>query len=211
MEPQLTLRGHSAAVTRLIHSPSKGLIYSASLDSSIRIWALPAPGHTTYAPYDETRARGELVGHTDAVWDLSLVRDESALISCGAEGTIKVWDVSGPSGGGSLRLTWGWAGLETPDELQEDSDTPAATAVEAMKTDLKKVAAAFQNAVIKIFDIDTGKELTRLPSDVSYGTTNPQLFMLLDNDQRRNNRWHKSYTGQQNSLASHHEYSRHCA
>lgn len=169
VEPQLTLRGHSAAITRLIHAPSKGLLYSASLDSSIRVWALPAPSHTTYAPYDDTRARGELVGHTDAVWDLALVRDESTLISCGAEGAVKVWDVSGPSGGGSLKLTWGWGGLENPDDLPEETDAPGATSVEAIKVDLKKVAVAYQNAMVKIFDIESGKELSRLQSDVSYG------------------------------------------
>jgi striatin 1/3/4 len=169
VEPQLTLRGHSAAITRLIHAPSKQLLYSASLDSSIRVWALPPPSHTTYAPYDETRARGELVGHTDAVWDLALVRDESTLISCGAEGVVKVWDVSGPSGGGSLRLTWGWNGLEGGEEPMEDMDAPGATSVEAIKSDLKKVAVAYQNAVVKIFDIESGKALSRLQSDMSYG------------------------------------------
>lgn len=171
VEPQLTLRGHAAAITRLIHSPSKQLLYSASLDFSIRIWALPSASHTTYAAYDETRSRGELVGHTDAVWDLALVRDESTLISCGAEGSVKVWDVSGPSGGGSLKLTWGWHGVENPDEMHENPDMPGATAVEAIKTDLKKVAVAYQNAVVKIFDIETGKELSRLESDMSYGVS----------------------------------------
>ena len=169
VEPQLTLRGHSAAITRLIHAPSRQLLYSASLDSSVRVWALPSSSHTTYAPYDETRARGELIGHTDAVWDLALVRDEGTLISCGAEGTVKVWDVSGPSGGGSLRLTWGWNGVETHDDTIEEPDTPGATSVEAIKSDLKKVAVAYQNAVIKIFNIEDGKELSRLESDISYG------------------------------------------
>lgn len=184
IEPQLTLRGHSAAVTRLIHAASKQLLYSASLDSSIRVWALPSQSHTTYAPYDETRARGQLIGHTDAVWDLALVRDESTLISCGAEGAVKVWDVSAPSGGGSLRLTWGWAGLDGPDDQPEEADSPGATAVEAIKTDLKKVAVAYQNAVVKIFDIETGKEVSRLQSDVSYGKhchleSNPKVSHLF--------------------------------
>ena len=173
VEPQLTLRGHSAAITRLVHSPTKRLLYSASMDSSIRVWALPTATHTTYAPYDATRARGELVGHTDAVWDLALVRDESTLISCGAEGTVKVWDVSGPSGGGSLRLSWGYDGLESVtqggDVSGENSDAPGASAVEAIKTDLKKVAVAYQNSVVKIFDIEVGKELLKLLTDVGAG------------------------------------------
>ncbi|KAG1740702.1 hypothetical protein EDD22DRAFT_735065, partial [Suillus occidentalis] len=53
--------------------------------------ALPSPSHTTYAPYNDSSARGELVGHTDAIWDRALVRDENASVSCGAEGSIKVW------------------------------------------------------------------------------------------------------------------------
>ncbi|KAF9557683.1 striatin-3 [Agrocybe pediades] len=171
VEPQLTLRGHSAAITRLIHSPSKQLLYSASLDLSIRVWALPSPSHTTYAPYDETRFRGELVGHADAVWDLALADEENTLISCGAEGSVKVWDVSGASGGGFLKLSWGFNGLETGDDIHDSPDAPGATAVEVIKADLKKVAVAYQNAVVKIFDIDTGKELSRLESDMTYDGT----------------------------------------
>jgi len=208
VEPQLTLRGHSAAITRLIHAPSKGLLYSASLDSSIRVWALPVQAHTTYAPYDETRARGELIGHTDAVWDLALVRDESTLISCGAEGTVKVWDVSGPSGGGSLKLTWGWAGLEHPDDLREDSNDPGATAVEALKADLKKVAVAYQNAVVKIFDIESGKELSRLQSDISYGMRPSLLEMPLNSSFGR---WYTSNSNKSDRLTSNNVTSRDCA
>ena len=152
-----------------MHSPIRQLLYSASLDSSIRVWALPSPSHTTYAPYDELSSRGELVGHTDAVWDLALVRDESTLVSCGAEGTVKVWDVSGP-GAGSLLLSWGYSGLEREStEDEEGKDGPGATAIEAIKTDLKKVAVAYQNAVVKIFDIESGKEVLRLAADMTYG------------------------------------------
>ena len=208
VEPQLTLRGHSAAITRLIHSPSKQLLYSASLDLSIRIWALPSQSHTTYAPYDETRSRGELVGHTDAVWDLALVRDESTLISCGAEGAVKVWDVSGPSGGGSLKLTWGWNGVEHGDEGHENPDTPGATAVEAIKTDLKKVAVAYQNAIVKIFDIETGKELNRLESDMSYGMHVSYFcsYTCLHLYHRRDS----SHANQPDCFSSDHVYSCNC-
>ncbi|KAG6332396.1 hypothetical protein ID866_6690 [Astraeus odoratus] len=179
-EPQLTLRGHSAAITRIVHSPIRHLIYSASLDSSIRVWSLPPPSHTTYAPYDSTSARGELIGHTDAVWDLALVREENTLISCGAEGAVKVWDVGVP-GGGALRLSWGYYGLEREGgEDEEEKEDPGATSVEAIKTDLKKVAVAYQNAVVKIFEIETGKEVSRLPTDATYdGTPTAQVNMIV--------------------------------
>lgn len=167
VEPQLTLRGHSAAITRLIIAPSKQLIYSASLDSTVRVWVLPSSAHTTYAPFDASRLRGELIGHTDAVWDLALVRDECTLVSGGAEGAVKVWDVSDSSGRGSLRLSWTYNGVDYDGE--ESDDLPGVIAVEAIKVDLKKVAVAYQNSTIKIFDIVHGKELAVLHSESGTG------------------------------------------
>ena len=82
-----------------------------------------------------------------------------------------MWDVSGP-GAGSLRLSWGYAGLEREGmdgEDEKEKEGSGATAVEAIKTDLKKVAVAYQNAVVKIFDIETGKEVSRLATDATYG------------------------------------------
>lgn len=212
IEPQLTLRGHSAAITRLVHSPSKQLLYSASMDSSIRVWALPSSSHTTYAPYDATRARGELIGHTDAVWDLALVRDEGTLISCGAEGSVKVWDVSGPSGGGSLRLSWFYDGLDSQSESASDpADVPGCSAVEAIKTDLKKVAVAYQNGVIKIFDIENGKEVSRMQSDANTSTSqancivsHPTMPLLVTGHEDKNIRIYDILTGQcTHSMLSH--------
>ena len=171
VEPQLTLRGHSAPITKLIHVPSKHALISASLDFSIRIWSLPPQSHTTYAPYDGSRAIGELIGHTDAVWDLALVRDDSTLISCGAEGVVKVWEIT--AAGGNLNLSWSYNGLNDDGEeikTEDDpEDTPGATAVEAIKMDLKRVAVAYQNTVVKIFDIETGKEEMKLQPELVTG------------------------------------------
>jgi len=62
----------------------------------------------------------------------------------------------------------------------EDATSAGATAVEALKVDLKKVAVAYQNAVVKIFDIETGKELMRLQSDISYdGTPATQINRIV--------------------------------
>ncbi|THU97385.1 hypothetical protein K435DRAFT_857699 [Dendrothele bispora CBS 962.96] len=43
--------------------------------------------------------------HLDLEFVGNEVGDEGTLISCGAEGAVKVWDVSGPSGGGHSRWT----------------------------------------------------------------------------------------------------------
>jgi striatin 1/3/4 len=85
-------------------------------------------------------------------------------VSVGAEGAVKVWDVAGPSGGGALALSWGYAGLDA-DASTDEETVPGCTAVEAIKTDIKKVAVAFQTSVIKIFDLETGRELSRIISE----------------------------------------------
>lgn len=171
VEPQLTLRGHSAPITRLLYSSARCLLYSASLDSTIRIWRLPVTNHTTYAPFDASLFKCALVGHSNAVWDIALVRDENILISCGADGTVKVWDVGPQSQSCSLRLSWGYKGVTDEETEGQSEDSFGATAIEAIKTDLKKVAVAYRNAVVKIFDIDSGKEISKLESDLSYGSS----------------------------------------
>lgn len=95
------------------------------------------------------------------------MRDECTLISGGAEGAVKVWDVSDSSGRGSLRLSWTYNGVDYDGE--ESDDLPGVTAVEAIKVDLKKVAVAYQNATIKIFDIVHGKELAVLHGESGSG------------------------------------------
>lgn len=145
------------------------MIYSASLDASIRVWVLPPASHTTYAPFDNSRAQGELIGHTAAVWGLALFGDEKLLVSCGAEGLVYVWDVSAQSGLGPLILKWGYNGLDYDDDGLEVVK-PGATVVEGIKSDLKKVAVGYQNGITKIFVVDTGKECLSLGDDSIQGT-----------------------------------------
>ena len=105
------------------------------------------------------------------MWDLALVRDDNTLISCGAEGAVKVWEIAVT--GGNLKLSWSYNGLnDNGEEIKTEgdpADTPGATAVEAIKIDLKRVAVAYQNTVVKIFDIETGKEEMKLQPEIVAG------------------------------------------
>jgi len=105
------------------------------------------------------------------VWDLALVRDDSTLISCGAEGVVKVWEIAAASG--NLILSWSYNGLnDHGEEIKTEDDpenTPGATAVEPIKMDLKRIAVAYQNTVVKIFDIETGKEEMKLQPEIVAG------------------------------------------
>ncbi len=163
IEPQITLRGHSAPITRLVIAGTKNLLFSASLDSTICVWAIPSAEQPVYGPFDASRLHATLVGHTDAVWDLALLRDDTILVSGGADGAVKVWDLSSSSA--QLKLSWGYDGVGGESEAGH-----AVTCVEAIKSELKKVAVAYGNAIIKLFDVDSGVELSIIQGDATYGT-----------------------------------------
>jgi len=182
IEPQITLRGHTQPITALVHSPARRLLFSASIDATIRVWSLPAANRTTYAPFEASTgvARATLVGHTDAIWDIGIVRNETTLVSCGGDGAVKVWDVSSvggdDEGGGHLKLSWGYYGLTDHSDEEKDKNGLGATTLEPVKTDLRKVAVAFRDAIVKLFDIETGHETGKLNSDISYdGTSRTQI------------------------------------
>jgi striatin 1/3/4 len=78
---------------------------------------------------------------------------------------VKVWDVGGV-GPGSLRLSWGYNGVGVdPASTSEETDVLGATVVEAIKTNLKCVAVGYRNATVKIFEVDSGKEVALLQAD----------------------------------------------
>jgi striatin 1/3/4 len=77
-----------------------------------------------------------------------------------------VWNVGGSVQ--SLKLSWGYGGLgekEGQGENEQEENSPGATALEPLKTDLKKVAVGYQNSSVKIYDIDTGVQVGSLQSE----------------------------------------------
>jgi striatin 1/3/4 len=97
----MTYRGHTAPITSILtvtpnpnsSSPSTSQIVSASLDSTIRIWALPSTTQSLYAAYDPTTTLQTLEGHSEAVWDL-VITNNGKLVSASSDGCIKIWTCS---------------------------------------------------------------------------------------------------------------------
>jgi striatin 1/3/4 len=138
------------------------------MDQTVQVWSLPSRERELYAPFDAGMRLARFEGHTDAIWDVALHPLRPVLATASADGTVKVWstdDLSSP-----LKLSWGYFGTDS----EEESRSIVPTSVDVCHSDLRKLAVAWQDSVVKLFDVETGKETMRFKSDETYGV----LFII---------------------------------
>ncbi|RIB27639.1 WD40-repeat-containing domain protein [Gigaspora rosea] len=172
IEPTITYRGHTAAVNSVVVAPEQYKCYSASMDSTIRVWDLPPPKRDTYGPVDSPLNLTTYIGHTDAIWDLRLfpIRNLNTqlLASASADGTVKIWNTEAE--GSPLKSSWGYYGSNG--ELPVNgARPPIPTSIDFVHSDLKKMAVSFQNSIIKLYDIETGQSVVTFNSAETYDNT----------------------------------------
>ncbi|RKP13285.1 WD40-repeat-containing domain protein, partial [Piptocephalis cylindrospora] len=91
-EPLVTYRAHLGAVHSVAISHSKRRCYSAGVDASIFVWAMPSTERDMLASFDPKCVIGHMVGHTDVIWDVQLDERSGLLASASSDGTVKLWD-----------------------------------------------------------------------------------------------------------------------
>lgn len=163
----MTYRGHTSSITSVLISSPQGRIYSASLDSTIKAWSIPSPTRDTYGPFDPSMEVSTFVGHLDGVWALALLGSgedvDSLLASASADGTVKIWSTERPDA--QLKLSWDYGGTEGESGGKRRKVVPTALAAVGGG----RLAVAYDDSVVKVFEVGTGKELLRLQSDETYG------------------------------------------
>ncbi|XP_072545914.1 striatin-3 [Salminus brasiliensis] len=92
VEPIYTFRAHVGPVLSLAVTASGEQCFSGGIDSTIQWWNIPSSNVDPYDTYDPSVLAGSLLGHTDAVWGLAYSGIKNRLLSCSADGTIKLWD-----------------------------------------------------------------------------------------------------------------------
>ncbi|KAN0061128.1 1,2-dihydroxy-3-keto-5-methylthiopentene dioxygenase [Thecaphora frezii] len=193
-DPLVTFRGHSAGVTCLAIAKHQRRIYSGSIDSSVRVWQLPDSSTEAYPPYDKSVELGCLVGHTQPVWDMALLPDksddEAYLATVSADGTVKIWATQKGDNGrapAELRLSWDYYGVDPPSEVERERENlektgglPVPTSIDVCHSDLRLCAVAYTNSVVKLFEVETGKQVRQLKSDQTYdGTLSTQINKIV--------------------------------
>uniref|UniRef100_A0AAY4A4F1 Striatin N-terminal domain-containing protein n=1 Tax=Denticeps clupeoides TaxID=299321 RepID=A0AAY4A4F1_9TELE len=92
VEPIYTFRAHVGAVLSLAVSSSGEQCFSGGIDSTIQWWNIPSSNVDPYDTYDPSTLAGTLLGHTDAVWGLAYSGIKNRLLSCSADGTVRLWN-----------------------------------------------------------------------------------------------------------------------
>lgn len=129
----VSLRGHTSVVTALAISSPKQRVYSASMDSTLRVWQLPkstkkpAPGtdeEEEAVQLDSEEAEGgqqalAVLNTGSEIVALTLLSatagDDAVLASASADGSVKLYEVKAndPSDEPALLRTFDYFGLET--------------------------------------------------------------------------------------------------
>jgi len=159
------------------------------MDASVGIWAIPHPNRETYAPFEKRMNIAKLEGHTDAVWDVCLLPSggpsttsagvqqshiSERIATASSDGTVKIWDVSpsmlnedgsepesGLASNSGLKLSWHARGTGAEeDDGQHKKIIPTCLAL--CQSDMTHLAVGYQDAAVRIFEVETGKLVNTL-------------------------------------------------
>ncbi|KAJ2721039.1 1,2-dihydroxy-3-keto-5-methylthiopentene dioxygenase [Coemansia sp. Benny D115] len=143
--PSHIYRGHLAAVTSVEFAESHAYAYSGSLDSSIKVWSLPADDRTDGSDTEMAFPVREFAGHTDSVWDLALSTKAGVLASVSADASCRIWSIDPRHGNSPLRKTF----VARSSLLQPMVPTSACFA----NSSGSRLVVAYANGCVNVFDL----------------------------------------------------------
>ncbi|XP_068109972.1 striatin-3 isoform X4 [Hyperolius riggenbachi] len=150
VEPIYTFRAHIGPVLSLVVSSNGEHCYSGGLDSTIQWWKMPSPNVDPYDTYDPSVLAGTLLGHTDAVWGLAHSGVKDTLLSCSADGTVRLW--SPPESKPCVGTYNG----------NKEHGIP--TSVDFAGCDPAHAVASFTSGCIVLYDLETTQSMLQLSS-----------------------------------------------
>jgi len=142
-------------------NPSGEQCYSGGLDSIISVWNIPNSEVDPYDAYDSNVLCKVLEGHTDAVWQL--VISGQKLLSCSADGSVRLWD---PNLTEPLQSTFNHEGIPI--------------SIDWLMQDTNQFVVTYDTLKTVIYDTETGKILRQIVNDNSaFGDPNYRINRLV--------------------------------
>ncbi|XP_068445500.1 striatin, partial [Clinocottus analis] len=150
VEPIYTFRAHSGAVLCVTMSSSGEQCFSGGVDGTIQSWNTPNPNIDPYDSYETSVLRGALCGHTDSVWGVVYSSAHQRLLSCSADGTVRLWNAADASPALAV--------------FNERGELGVPTSVDLVSSDAAHMVTSFSSGHIGLFNMETQQLVLQLES-----------------------------------------------
>ncbi|KAF6352531.1 striatin-3 isoform X4 [Rhinolophus sinicus] len=152
VEPIYTFRAHIGPVLSLAISSNGEQCFSGGIDATIQWWNMPSPNVDPYDTYEPNVLAGTLVAHTDAVWGLAYSGIKNQLLSCSADGTVRLWNPQEK--------------LPCICTYNGDKEHGIPTSVDFIGCDPAHMVTSFNTGSTVIYDLETSQSLVMLSSQI---------------------------------------------
>uniref|UniRef100_A0A3Q3AHU2 Striatin n=1 Tax=Kryptolebias marmoratus TaxID=37003 RepID=A0A3Q3AHU2_KRYMA len=156
VEPIYTFRAHRGAVLSVVMSSTGEQCFSGGVDGTIQCWSTPNPNIDPYDSYDPSVLRGELSGHSDSVWGLVYSSAHQRLLSCSADGTVRLWDANTTSPALAV--------------FNENKQLGIPSSVDLVCSEPAHLVSSFTNGQIGLFNMETRQLVLSLESGLEPDT-----------------------------------------
>ncbi|MGH0159231.1 UNVERIFIED_CONTAM: hypothetical protein FKN15_069526 [Acipenser sinensis] len=130
--------------------------FSGGIDGTIQSWNTPNPNIDPYDSYDPSVLRGALLGHTDAVCGLVYSGAHQRLLSCSADGTVRLWNAAET--------------LPALTIFNENRELGIPSSVDLVCSDPAHMVSSFNMGQTGIFNMETRQLVLSLESNTDTGT-----------------------------------------
>ncbi|XP_004467986.2 striatin-3 isoform X2 [Dasypus novemcinctus] len=155
VEPIYTFRAHIGPVLSLAISSNGEQCFSGGVDATIQWWNIPSPNVDPYDTYEPNVLAGTLAAHTDAVWGLAYSGIKNQLLSCSADGTVRLWNPQEK--------------LPCICTYNGDKEHGIPTSVDFIGCDPAHMVTSFNTGRTVIYDLETSQSLAMFSSQVDSG------------------------------------------
>uniref|UniRef100_A0A4W3GLT9 Striatin n=1 Tax=Callorhinchus milii TaxID=7868 RepID=A0A4W3GLT9_CALMI len=165
VEPIYTFRAHRGPVLCVVMSTSGEQCFSGGADGLIQCWNTPNPNIDPYDSYEPSVLRGALKGHTDAVWGLVYSAALQRLLSCSADGTLRLWNSAEVAP--SLCI------------FNKNREFGIPTSADIVCSDPSHLVSSFGSGQTSIFDMETCQRIVTFESSIDASLATCQINKVI--------------------------------